>query len=259
MPTQSSSLSPQSSVPSHERVDILGVKVSAINMEMALETVESWIANREPRYVTVTPLHAIIDANEQPELMPMFNGSGMTTPDGMSIVWLLKWKGYRHVDRVYGPDLMLAVCDRSQERGWKHFLYGGAEGVAADLESALVKRFPKLQVVGRYTPPFRPLTPEEDAEVKRQIDASGADIVWVGISTPKQERWMVEHCGKVSAPVMFGVGAAFDFLSGRKSQAPRWIQRSGLEWLYRLATEPRRLWRRYAKYLTAVPRLIFNR
>jgi N-acetylglucosaminyldiphosphoundecaprenol N-acetyl-beta-D-mannosaminyltransferase len=227
--------------PPHERVDILGVQVSAINMDIALATVEAWIANRESHYVTVTPLHAIIDANEQPELMPMFNGSGMTTPDGMSIVWLLKWRGYRHVSRVYGPDLMLAVCDRSQQQGWKHFLYGGAEGVAGALEAALVKRFPKLQVVGKYTPPFRPLTSEEDAEVKRRIDESGADIVWVGISTPKQERWMVEHCGVVKAPVMFGVGAAFDFLSGRKSQAPRWIQRSGLEWRFRLATEPRRL------------------
>lgn len=243
-------------VPPHERVDILGVRVSAINMELALETIAAWIARREPQYVTVTPLHAIIDCNEQPELLPIFNGSGMTTPDGMSIVWLLRRRGFKDVDRVYGPDLMQAVLDRSQATGWKHFFYGGAEGVAEELAAKLTAKYPRAIVAGTYTPPFRPLTPEEDAVVRERIRTSGADIVWVGISSPKQERWMVEHRGEVGAPVLIGVGAAYDFLSGRKKQAPRWIQRSGMEWLFRLATEPRRLWSRYARYPRYVRRLL---
>jgi N-acetylglucosaminyldiphosphoundecaprenol N-acetyl-beta-D-mannosaminyltransferase len=172
----------------------------------------------------------------------------MVTPDGMAIVWLLRLMGHRNVQRVYGPDLMLAACERSLETGWKHFFYGGGPDVAQDLRRRLEERFPSLAIAGTYTPPFRPLTPDEDRAVIEQIRASGADIVWVGISTPKQERWMAEHVGKVGAPVLIGVGAAFDFLSGHKPQAPRWMQRSGLEWLFRLCTEPRRLWRRYAEY-----------
>lgn len=247
--------SSQAILPKPERVDILGVKISAINMHAALDSIAAWIARREPNYVTVTPLHAIIDANEQPDLIPIFNASGLTTPDGMSIVWLLKWSGCKNVSRVYGPDLMQSVCDLSQEKGWKHFLYGGEEGVVELLAAALLRRFPKLQIVGTYTPPFRPLTSEEDLEVKGRVLRSGADIVWVGISSPKQERWMHAQCGQISAPVLIGVGAAFDFLSGRKKQAPRWVQRSGLEWLFRLVSEPRRLWRRYAQYVRVVPKL----
>jgi N-acetylglucosaminyldiphosphoundecaprenol N-acetyl-beta-D-mannosaminyltransferase len=140
---------------------------------------------------------------------------------------------------------MLAVAERSLETGWRHFFYGGAEGVPELLRDRLVERFPGLDVVDVYSPPFRPLTEEEDAEIIARIDASGADIVWVGLSTPKQERWMAVHAGRLRAPVMLGVGAAFDFHAGLKAQAPRWMQRSGLEWLFRLLTEPRRLGRRY--------------
>jgi N-acetylglucosaminyldiphosphoundecaprenol N-acetyl-beta-D-mannosaminyltransferase len=181
-------------------------------------------------------------------LRKLFNESGLTTPDGMSIVWLLKFHGYRNVSRVYGADLMLEVCRISEDKRWRHFFYGGAPGVADALADRLLARFPKLQIAGKYSPPFRPLTVAEDIDVRQRIAASHADIVWVGISSPKQEQWMAEHIGKLSAPVLIGVGAAFDFLSGRKRQAPRWVQRSGLEWLFRLATEPGRLWRRYAQY-----------
>jgi N-acetylglucosaminyldiphosphoundecaprenol N-acetyl-beta-D-mannosaminyltransferase len=239
----------------HERVDIMGVHVSAINMDDALAAIGEWIDNRDPHYVCVTPLHAIIDANEQPDLKEIFNGSGMTTPDGMAIVWTLKLRGYRNVSRVYGPDLMRAVSARSEETGWRHFLYGGADGVAQELSATLQRRYPRMSIVGTYTPPFRPLTAEEDADLRRRIESSGADIVWVGISTPKQERWMSEHVG-IGAPVLIGVGAAFDFLSGRKKHAPRWIQRSGAEWLFRLAMEPRRLWRRYVRYPGFVLRML---
>jgi N-acetylglucosaminyldiphosphoundecaprenol N-acetyl-beta-D-mannosaminyltransferase len=143
---------------------------------------------------------------------------------------------------------MLAVCELSQAHGWRHFFYGGAPEVAGRLSERLVEKFPGLNVVGTYCPPFRALSPEEDEEVVRIIRAAEPDIVWVGISTPKQERWMVEHVARLGVPVLVGVGAAFDFLSGTKPQAPLWMQRSGLEWLFRLFSEPKRLWRRYAQY-----------
>jgi len=231
-----------------ERVNVLGVEVSAINMPRAIETIGTWIERRQPNYVCVTPAHGVMDARDDPDLLAIFNKSGLTTPDGMSIVWLLKLRGRRDVAQVCGRDLMMAVCEASVARGWRHFLYGGVEGVAKDLAANLVRRFPGLSIVGTYSPPFRALTPEEDAEVVDLIQRSGADIVWVGISTPKQERFMAAHVGGIGAPVLMGVGAAFDFLSGRRAYAPRWIQRSGIEWLFRLATEPRRLWRRYARY-----------
>ncbi len=151
------------------------------------------------------------------------------------------------MDRVYGPDLLLAVCERSQSAGFHHFFYGGNDGVPELLRDKLVERYPRLQVVGTYSPPFRPLVDEEQTTVIDMINDANPDIVWVGLSTPKQERWMAEHVGPLKAPVLIGVGAAFDFHAGLKKQAPRWIQRSGLEWFFRLVSEPRRLWRRYLK------------
>ena len=176
------------------------------------------------------------------------NASGLTTPDGMAIVWLLRLQGHRRVSRVYGPDLMLSLCRHGLERGIRHFLYGGDKGVVEELSASLLTRFPGLQIVGTHTPPFGELTEEEDRQAVESINACNPDIVWVGLSTPKQERWMAVHLGRIEAPVMIGVGAAFDFLSGRKRQAPRWMQRAGLEWLFRLASEPRRLWPRYRRY-----------
>lgn len=232
----------------HPRSNILGVHVSAINMLQALETIESWIAQRDPHYVCITPAHMIMDSYWNPELRKITNQSGLTTPDGMAIVWLLNLKGYHHVNRVYGPDLMLQLCKLSVSRKWRHFFYGGIPGVDTLLIERLQKQNPGLQVAGSYSPPFRPLTESEDRDVIDQINGKKPDIVWIGISSPKQEQWMADHIGKLSAPVLIGVGAAFDFLSGRKKQAPRWIQRFGMEWLFRLATEPKRLWKRYAQY-----------
>jgi N-acetylglucosaminyldiphosphoundecaprenol N-acetyl-beta-D-mannosaminyltransferase len=230
------------------RLNILGVHVSAINMTQALETIESWITNQNPHYVCVTSAHGVLECQRDPGLRQIFNHSGMTTPDGMSLVWLLRLHGHRQASRVYGPEIMLSVCRLSLERGWRHFFYGAAPGVAAELAKRLATQFPGLQIAGTYSPPYHPLAAEEDREVIDRINASGGDIIWVGISTPKQEQWMAEHIGKLTAPVLIGVGAAFDFLSGRKKQAPRWMQRSGLEWFFRLATEPQRLWKRYAQY-----------
>jgi N-acetylglucosaminyldiphosphoundecaprenol N-acetyl-beta-D-mannosaminyltransferase len=225
--------------------NVLGVKISAVNMSLALDTIERWVMNREQHYVTVTGVHGVIESQHDEEIRRIHNQAGMVTPDGMPRVWMNHWQGNKHVSRVYGPDLMLAVCEASKEKGYKHFFYGGAEGVPELLKQKLTERFPHLQVVGTYSPPFRPLTSEEDAEVCKMIDDSGADIVWVGLSTPKQEKWMSAHVGKFKAPVMVGVGAAFDFHTDRKKQAPIWMQKRGLEWFYRLATEPRRLGKRY--------------
>jgi len=230
------------------RVNVLGVYISAINISNALKMIDIWIATKSPNYICVTPAHGVMECQRNPELRKIFNASGLTTPDGMSIVWILRSKGYDDVARVYGPDLMLSVCENSTEKGYKHFFYGGTEGVAGTLAYRLSERFTGLNIAGTITPPFRPLTQQEDRDVVAAINASQADIVWVGISTPKQEQWMFDHVGRVTPPVLIGVGAAFDFLSGKKRQAPRWIQKNGLEWIFRLLNEPKRLWRRYLEY-----------
>jgi N-acetylglucosaminyldiphosphoundecaprenol N-acetyl-beta-D-mannosaminyltransferase len=233
--------------------NIMGVKVSAINMQMALEVITGWIDQHDPHYVCVTGAHGVLESQEDPELKDILNSSGMNTPDGMPNVWLLRAQGHSHVERVYGPDLMLAVCESGLERGWRHFFYGGAPKVPQLLKERLEARFPGLQVCGIYSPPFRPLTSKEEDKVVQLIQKTDADIVWVGISTPKQERWMKAFVNRLRVPVLIGVGAAFDFHAGIKKQAPRWIQRSGFEWLFRFMTEPRRLWRRYLK----LPRFAF--
>jgi N-acetylglucosaminyldiphosphoundecaprenol N-acetyl-beta-D-mannosaminyltransferase len=227
------------------RANILGVGVSALNMAMALEIIEGWIERREPHYVCVTGVHGVMESQRDGELRRIHNRAGLVTPDGMPLVWLSRLQGFHHVERVYGPDLMLALCERLAAKGYRHFFYGGAEGVPEQLASVLQKRFPGLQVAGTFSPPFRSLTADEDDRIVQMINAAAPDIVWVGLSTPKQKRWMAGHRERLTAPVLIGVGAAFDFLTGRKPQAPRWMQRAGLEWLFRLLTEPRRLWRRY--------------
>lgn len=227
------------------RTNILGVGVSAINMDLALETIRGWIERREQHYVTVTGVHGVMESQRDEKIRAIHNQAGMVTPDGMPLVWLSRLKGQPHVRRVYGPDLMLAVCQDGLSRGYRHYLYGGAEGVPTLLATKLRERFPGIQIVGEFSPPFRALSPEEDEQIVRDINAANPDIVWVGLSTPKQERWMAAHAGRVLAPVMVGVGAAFDFHSGLKKQAPRWVQGSGMEWFFRLVTEPRRLAKRY--------------
>lgn len=230
------------------RCNILGVGVSAINMDQALLCMEGWVKSRSAHYVCVTPAHAVMDIYRDDNLRKIYNQSGLTTPDGMAIVWLLKWYGHSHVERVYGPNLLLAVCAQSVQKGYRHYFYGAAEGVPQALSEKLRKRFPGLQVVGEESPPFRPLTAQEDADVVDRIRKAQPDFLWVGIGSPRQEEWIFDHLQALGVPVLVGVGAAFDFLSGNKPQAPRWMQRSGLEWLFRLMSEPRRLWRRYLKY-----------
>lgn len=250
--------------PGHPRVDVLGVQISAVSMPVALAAFEHWIQSGETTYVCVTGVHGVMECQRDKGLLNIHNSSGMTTPDGMPMVWASRWAGVRDVDRVYGPDLMLEICRLSVAKGWRSFFYGGKPGVAERLAERLTVRFPGLQIVGTHSPPFGDLTPSEDREITLRINGADPDIVWVGLSTPKQERWMADHRAILNARVLVGVGAAFDINSGSIRQAPRIVQRSGLEWLYRLGQEPGRLWRRYLrnnpvflwKVLARRPRLV---
>ncbi|HYD29487.1 MAG TPA: WecB/TagA/CpsF family glycosyltransferase [Azospirillaceae bacterium] len=231
------------------RVNILGIPVQVQTMAQAVARIASWIERRAPRYVCVTTVHGVMESQRDPALKAIHNAADMVTTDGMPLVWLCRAHGHA-AERVYGPDLMLEICAASPMRGWRHFLYGTTDTVLDKLAANLQARFPGLCIAGRYAPPFRPLTEQEDAEVVERINAARPDIVWIGLSTPKQERWMAVHLGRVTAPVMIGVGAAFDFHAGTKRQAPRWMQRNGLEWLFRLVSEPRRLAYRYLVFNT---------
>ena len=227
------------------RVDVLGVRISAINPQMALDEIERWIVTPEPHYVCVTGVHGVMESQRDRELREIHNGSGLTTPDGMPMVWAGRRAGAHWMKRVYGPELMLLLCQRAAERGWTSYFYGGKDGIPELLADRLTARFPGLRVVGTESPPFRALTSEEDEAIVARINAAKPDLLWIGLSTPKQERWMASHAGRISAPVTLGVGAAFDIHAGVLRQAPPWVRRVGLEWLYRLYREPRRLWRRY--------------
>jgi N-acetylglucosaminyldiphosphoundecaprenol N-acetyl-beta-D-mannosaminyltransferase len=228
------------------RVDVLGVGVSAIDMDAALEEIAAWVEHGEHHYVCVTGVHGVMESQRDAELKRIHNDSGLTTPDGMPMVWAGRRAGAVGMSRVYGPDLMLALAERAAAEGWRSFFYGGKDGVADLLVTRLQERYPAFRSVGTYSPPFRPLTPDEDDAIVERINASGAELVWVGLSTPKQERWMDAHVGRLDAAALLGVGAAFDIHAGTLPQAPGWMQRHGLEWLYRMIREPRRLWRRYA-------------
>ena len=227
------------------RVNILGIGVSAISLDEAVHRTEEFLSGDTQGYICVTGVHGIMEAQSDSELRGILNRSFLTTPDGMPTVWLGKASGFKNMTRVYGPDYMVAICGRSSARGYRHFLYGGKPGVAEELRTELMRRFPGIQIVGTYTPPFRPLNPQEEDELKSQLADSQADILWCGLSTPKQERFMALYQERLPVQLMVGVGAAFDLLSGNLSEAPDWMKNSGLQWLYRLIKEPRRLWRRY--------------
>jgi len=227
-----------------ERVNVLGVGISVINLQSALAVVADAVHARRKGYVCVTGVHGVMEAQQDAAFRNILNGALLCTPDGMPMVWTGRWYGHREMRRVYGPDLMLDVCAWSEKNPCRHFFFGGLPGVAEALRKKLTARFPNLQVVGCYTPPFRPLNAAEEKQLRETIDAVKPDILWVGLSTPKQEKFMAEFLPRLEVTLMVGVGAAFDFLSGRVRQAPRWMQRSGLEWFYRLCQEPRRLAKR---------------
>jgi N-acetylglucosaminyldiphosphoundecaprenol N-acetyl-beta-D-mannosaminyltransferase len=207
---------------------------------------EEWIERRqECRYIAVTGMHGIMEARHDASFRDILNCASMVVPDGMPLVWLGRLKGHPLKRRVYGPELMLDFCERSARKGFRHFFYGGGPGVAKKLADEMSNRFPGLVVAGTSSPPFRNLTEGEEKELVNQISQAAPDILWVGLGTPKQERWMHEHSSRLGAPVLVGVGAAFDILSGEKKQAPAWMREHGLEWFFRLLQEPKRLWRRY--------------
>ena len=229
------------------RYNVLGVGVSALSLTQARDAILAARGGLRTGYVCVTGVHGVSEAQRDPLMRAALNAAWLDVPDGMPLVWLGHAQGLPEVTRVYGPDLMLAVCDAGRAFGLTHYFYGGAPGVAAALRDKLSARFPGLAVAGTFTPPFRPLDAAEAAALRAEVAAARPDVFWVGLSTPKQERFMAANWRELDAAVMVGVGAAFDFHSGRMRQAPRWMQRSGLEWLFRLAAEPRRLAPRYLK------------
>ena len=230
------------------KVNILGVGINAIKQDFALQQIDKWIDSDDRQYVAICTVHTIMECQKDPAMLESVNKAGMATPDGMPLVWLASLESEQPVERVYGPDLMLAVCERSIERGYRHFLYGGADGVPDVLAKELQDRFPGLQVVGEFSPPFRTLSDEEENQIIEMINQADPDVIWVGLGTPKQDLWMAKNRPKLNAPVLIAVGAAFDFHTNRVPQAPAWMQRIGLEWLYRFVQEPGRLWYRYLIY-----------
>ena len=229
----------------HEYADILGVKVSAINMSRAVDTADRWIRTGQSGYVCVTGVHGVMEAQKNPEFLEILSHAMMNTPDGMPMSWVGRLQGFDDMDRVFGPEFMSAMCQLSLERDFRHFLYGGQPGVAEKLKYSLERKFPGLQVVGTYTPPFRDLNTEEENTLLAQVRDAKPHIFWVGLSTPKQELFMAQYVHRLQVPLLVGVGAAFDYHTGLIRDCSVWVKRAGLQWLHRLAQDPKRLWRRY--------------
>lgn len=226
------------------KYSVLGLGISEITFNDAIRLFLNAAAIRRKVRASFCTVNNVVIANQDPVLRQQMDSCQIAAPDGMPLVWLGRLRG-RKVEQVCGPDLLPALCDESRRFGYRHFFYGGAEGVAEQLSHSLQQRFPGLQVAGTYTPPFRPLTQEEDEEIIAKINQAKPDFVWVGLSTPKQDEWIATHQAKLDVPNLLAVGAAFDFHSGNLRRAPRWIRRIGLEWLFRMLREPKRLWRRY--------------
>ncbi len=229
----------------HPRPQVLGIPVSVLTLGEALTTIDEWISRREHRYVCTLDVHALMESQSNPDVRDIYRSASMVTPDGMPLVWLLRRKGYHAADRVCGPDMMPALFHHSQGRGYRHFLYGSSEATLTLLQQSLNRNYPRAEIVGHFSPPFRGLTDDEEHEVNRVVNTAAPDVVWVGLGAPKQDRWMASHRQALTAPVLIGVGAAFDMLAGRVRRPPRFVQRSGCEWMFRIAQEPRRLTKRY--------------
>ncbi|MGH2762156.1 MAG: WecB/TagA/CpsF family glycosyltransferase [Thermoleophilaceae bacterium] len=240
--------------PAVRQRDLLGVPVAMVDYERAIEVMDELVETRGRGYVCAAPVHALMEARDHTEVLEALRGSTLVVPDGMPLVWAANLLGEGLGDRVYGPELMLRYSDRCVERGHRVWLYGGRDqGALVQLALSMRRRHPGIKIVGGYSPPFRPLTGEEEDEVVRQVNESRPDVLWVGIGVPKQEKWMARMRDRLEVPVMCGVGAAFDFHAGRISMAPRWMQERGLEWIYRIAQEPKRL---LPRYLYTNPRFV---
>lgn len=225
-------------------VGVLGAPIDVIDWTRALKTIESWAQNRESRYICICNAHSVVTASRDPQFMRVITDADMATPDGAPVAWMIRRRGYASQERINGPDLMLKYCAQAAQTGMPIFLLGSTEETLRTLTAELRRQFPGLKIAGRLSPPFRPLSAEEDADLVRQVNDSGAGVVFVSLGCPKQELWMAAHRTRIQG-VMIGVGAAFDFHAGTIARAPTWMRRNGLEWLHRLASEPRRLWRRY--------------
>ncbi len=226
------------------RSSVLGIPFDLIDYAAAIEQVDWWRRSRQHRYVTLTNAHGVMLSRRDPELKSALRGASLVLPDGISIVLAARMLRCPERGRVTGPSLLLRLCQWGLERGYRHYFYGGAEGVADLLAERLRAKYPGLQVAGTYSPPFRDLTDDEDRRIVQRINDSKSDIVWVGLGAPKQEKWMARHAERLTSTTMIGVGAAFDFHSGNARWAPAWIRSIGCEWAFRLALEPRRMWRR---------------
>lgn len=238
-----------------QKLQILGVPISLIDMRVAVATILGWVEGGTPKYVCIRDVHGVMRSQDEPDLRAIHEQAGLVTPDGMPLVWLAKRKAGNVVGRVCGSDLVDALCATSAQHGIRHYFYGAKEGVASEMVRRLIIRYPGLQVVGTMSPPFGDLTSEEDEAITQRIAAASPDIVWVGLSTPKQEYWMQRHVGRIPGATLIGIGAAFDFHAGKIARAPIWMQRAGLEWFHRLCSEPKRLWKRY---LVLAPLFIFK-
>jgi N-acetylglucosaminyldiphosphoundecaprenol N-acetyl-beta-D-mannosaminyltransferase len=235
-------------------VNVLGVEIAVLNLSAAREAVIDMALARSGGYIGITGAHGVIEAQDDPEFRGILNRSLFNTPDGMPLVWMGRYYHRREtIDRVYGPDLMREVVDAGREQGLRHFFYGGKEGVASQLRDRLAVELPGIQVTGTFCPPFRPLNETEEAELLQRVEEADPHIIWIGLSTPKQERFMAAFEDKLPGRLMLGVGAAFDFHAGMIRSTPVFFQKAGLEWLFRLCSEPRRLWPRYSRI---VPRFI---
>jgi N-acetylglucosaminyldiphosphoundecaprenol N-acetyl-beta-D-mannosaminyltransferase len=226
------------------KCDILKVKFDLIAYHVVMDTIKGWKRNGERHYVTITNPHSVMLCHRDPQMRKATEAAGMVMPDGVGIIIAAYLLGYPHNGRVTGPELMLKLCDWGRKENYRHFFYGGAAGIAEKLSHQLAEQYPSLKVAGTYCPPFRKLNEKEDADIVELINAAGPDILWVGLGAPKQEKWMANHLNKINATVMIGVGAAFDFHSGNVGWAPPWVRKCGLEWVYRLAQEPKRMWRK---------------
>jgi N-acetylglucosaminyldiphosphoundecaprenol N-acetyl-beta-D-mannosaminyltransferase len=230
-------------------VEVLGIPLALTDYERTIDWMDAAVAAGHRGYICVAAVHTVMACQEDDELRAAVLGSDLTVPDGQPLVWAMNALGHDLSSRVYGPDLMARYCERAALTGSRMFLYGGRnQGALVQLALNLRTRYPGLNIVGGYAPPFRPLTGEEETFVLDEINRSQADVVWVGIGVPKQEKWMAAMRARLRAPVLVGVGAAFDFHAGLVPQAPSWMQSMGLEWAYRLLQEPGRLWRRYLRY-----------
>jgi len=240
---------------STRQVNVLGVGVHAVDMECTALLLEAHIRGEEKGYVCLTGVHGVMEAQRDLALKSIFAHALLVAPDGMPTVWMGHNQGFPGMQRVFGPDLMVEIMRRAEFRNCSHFLCGGEPGVAAKLGGEMLRRFPWVKIAGTYSPPFRPLTAAEEVELEARVRVLQPDIIWVGLSTPKQERFMARYLPLLDTKLMIGVGAAFLFHTGAIKDSPKWVKRAGLQWLHRLFQEPSRLWKRY---LLNNPRFLFQ-